>query len=63
MGQVGEQCARETASGRPATCPLDAFWQRRGYVRHDDLRTGFAWRELGEAPKTMAFWMTPSGGT
>lgn len=46
---------------RPADyVPLDAFWRKRGYARHPELRTAFSWRDLGEAEeslKPMVFWM------
>jgi len=46
---------------RPADhAPLDAFWNRRGFVKHPELRTRFSWRELGEdaeTPKPMVFWL------
>ncbi|MBK9072823.1 MAG: GNAT family N-acetyltransferase [Myxococcales bacterium] len=43
----------------PAYAPLDAFWQRRGYVRHPDVRTSFTWQDIDEAApsaKPMVFW-------
>ncbi|KAA6185192.1 GNAT family N-acetyltransferase [Thiohalocapsa marina] len=62
-------CAVERAADdprRPADyVPLDAFWQHRGYRRHPELRTTFAWQELGEtgqSPKPMVFWLKPTGG-
>ncbi len=39
--------------------PLDAFWTKRGYARIDGLKTGFSWRDLGDAQesvKPMEFW-------
>ena len=46
---------------RPADyLPLDAFWNRRGFVEHPELRAFFSWRELDEAresPKPMIFWL------
>ncbi len=46
---------------RPAGyAPLDAFWNRRGFVRHPELRTTFSWRDLdeeAESPKPMVFWL------
>ncbi|MGB5063943.1 MAG: GNAT family N-acetyltransferase [Candidatus Competibacter sp.] len=46
---------------RPATYrPLDAFWNRYGFVKHPELRTTFSWRDLdedAESPKPMAFWL------
>lgn len=40
--------------------PLDAFWERRGYVRQPHLKTTFSWRDLGddeETRKPMVFWL------
>lgn len=40
--------------------PLDAFWNRRGYTRHAELRTQFSWKELDEreeSEKPMVFWL------
>jgi len=46
---------------RPADyVPLDAFWRKRGYRKHANLRTTFTWRDLDETeatPKPMVFWM------
>ncbi|MBL8259866.1 MAG: GNAT family N-acetyltransferase [Candidatus Competibacteraceae bacterium] len=46
---------------RPADyAPLDAFWNRRGFVKHPELRATFSWRDLGEtaeSPKPMVFWL------
>lgn len=39
--------------------PLDAFWNRRGYVKDPGFITHFPWRDIGESEeteKTMAFW-------
>lgn len=51
----------ENHPARPANYqPLDAFWNKRGYVRHPELRTYFTWKEVGEAeesPKSMTFWL------
>ncbi|MHB8763693.1 MAG: GNAT family N-acetyltransferase [Deferrisomatales bacterium] len=44
----------------PDYVPLDAFWRRRGYEKHPELRTTISWKELGEAaesPKPMVFWV------
>ncbi|MBK1718728.1 GNAT family N-acetyltransferase [Thiocystis violacea] len=44
----------------PGHVPLDAFWTRRGYVRHPELRTRYTWKDLDEAepsPKPMIFWL------
>nr|CAD6427547.1 N-acetyltransferase [Rhizobium sp. Q54] len=46
---------------RPADyVPLDAFWEKRGYRHHPELRTTFAWRDLDEAAeseKPLSFWI------
>jgi GNAT superfamily N-acetyltransferase len=46
---------------RPADyVPLDNFWRKRGYEKHEELNTTFSWKELGEeveSPKPMTFWM------
>lgn len=44
----------------PDYAPLDAFWRKRGYSHHPELRTTFSWRELDEqqeSPKPLSFWM------
>ena len=57
-------CAIERPADHPRRpagyAPLDAFWNRRGFVKHPELRTRFSWRELGEdaeTPKPMVFWL------
>jgi GNAT superfamily N-acetyltransferase len=46
---------------RPADyVPLDAFWNRRGFVKHPELHTTFSWQDLDEnkeSPKPMMFWL------
>ena len=46
---------------RPADyVPLDAFWNRRGFVKHPELHTTFSWQDLDkneESPKPMVFWL------
>lgn len=40
--------------------PLDAFWAKRGYAHHPELRTTFTWRDLDEtveSPKPLSFWI------
>jgi len=40
--------------------PLDAFWQKRGYIRRPDLSCIFRWKEVGddrETPHSLAFWL------
>lgn len=50
---------------RPAGyVPHDAFWQKRGYVKRDDIVASFAWRDLGETEETdkpMVFWVKELG--
>lgn len=44
--------------------PLDAFWQKRGYTHHPELRTTFTWRDLDEtqeSPKPLSFWIRDLG--
>lgn len=46
---------------RPADyVPLNAFWEKRGYSHHPELRTSFTWQDLDESvesPKPLSFWM------
>jgi GNAT superfamily N-acetyltransferase len=45
--------------------PLNAFWNRRGYIRHPELCTEFSWRGVGEgaaSPQPMVFWLKPGPG-
>ena len=55
---------------RPAThprrpsnyVPLDAIWQKFGYIQQPDLRASFVWLDLDEtaaSPKEMVFWLKP----
>ncbi|MCW4152862.1 GNAT family N-acetyltransferase [Halomonas sp. 18H] len=40
--------------------PLHDFWQGRGYQRHPELATHFAWKDVGhteETDKPMVFWL------
>lgn len=42
--------------------PLDDFWTKRGYRRTPELRSVFAWPDLGETestPKPMLYWTRP----
>ncbi|MDG4597092.1 MAG: GNAT family N-acetyltransferase [Candidatus Contendobacter sp.] len=57
-------CAVERPAGHPRRpagyVPLDALWNRQGFVRHPELRTTFSWRDLDEAAessKPMVFWL------
>lgn len=59
-------CAVERAADHPSRpadfIPLDAFWERRGYRKHPELRTRFSWKEVGEvqeSEKPMVFWLKP----
>ena len=39
---------------------LEAFWEKRGYEKREDLRTTFSWRDIGddeETAKPMTFWV------
>jgi len=46
---------------RPADyVPLDAFWNKRGYFKHPELKTTYTWKDIDEAepsPKSMTFWL------
>ncbi len=46
---------------RPADyVPLDAFWNKRGYFKHPELRTEYLWKDLDDAEETlkpMTFWL------
>lgn len=46
---------------RPADyAPLDRIWSKFGYVKHEELMTSYAWKDLDEAdetPKPMVFWL------
>jgi GNAT superfamily N-acetyltransferase len=46
---------------RPADyMPLDLFWNKRGYFKHDELKTTYCWKDLDdteETPKPMTFWL------
>lgn len=57
-------CAVERPVDHPARPagyqPLDAFWNRRGFTHHPQLRTSYVWRDIGEANETakpMSFWL------
>ncbi len=44
----------------PGYRPLDAFWSKRGYLRHPELTAIYRWKDLddqGESEKTMTFWL------
>lgn len=46
---------------RPADyVPLDKFWNKRGYIKHPELKTTYTWKDLDdteETPKPMTFWL------
>lgn len=57
-------CAVERPADHPRRpagySPLDAFWDRRGFIKHPELRASFSWRDLdeeAESPKPMVFWL------
>lgn len=57
-------CAVERPANHPRRptdyVPLDAFWHKRGYRHHPELRTSFTWRDLddtSESPKPLSFWI------
>lgn len=40
--------------------PLDAFWNRRGFIKYPELNTTYLYRDLdedAESPKPMIFWL------
>lgn len=40
--------------------PLDAFWQRQGYMKHEALKMRLAWKDLDDATqseKSLTFWL------
>lgn len=56
-------CAVERTGDHPRKprdyVPHDAFWTKRGYSQHPEIRAEFAWRDLDEASesrKPMVFW-------
>lgn len=64
--QLAAFCAVERPSDHPRRpqnyVPHDAFWTKRGYSKHPELRAEFAWRDLDEACETrkpMVFWTKP----
>lgn len=46
---------------KPASyVPLDKFWTKRGYVKHPELATSYAWQDIDEdkpSEKPMTFWL------
>lgn len=57
-------CAVERPADHPLRpkdyVPLDAFWNRRGYVKHRDLVARFKWRDIDQdrdTEKTLSFWL------
>lgn len=57
-------CAIERPADHPRRpvgyVPLDAFWNRRGFVKYPELHTTFSYQELDEdeeSPKPMVFWL------
>lgn len=44
----------------PDYAPLDAFWQKQGFSRHDELVCSIPWKDLtepAESPKSLVFWL------
>jgi GNAT superfamily N-acetyltransferase len=40
--------------------PLDQFWNKRGYIKHPELKTTYRWKDLDdteETAKPMTFWL------
>lgn len=40
--------------------PLDAVWNKFGYVKHSELRTSYIWKDVDQAEQTahdMVFWL------
>ena len=40
--------------------PLDGFWIKRGYKKHNELRSEFSWPDIGETSETlkpMIYWI------
>lgn len=57
-------CAVERPVDHPARPvdyqPLNAFWGKRGFIHHPELKTDYVWRDVGEAQETakpMSFWL------
>lgn len=46
--------------------PLDPIWNRFGYVRHQELETGYHWKDVDQAVETekrMVFWLKNIGAS
>ena len=57
-------CAVERPSNDPRRPKdyqdLDAFWKKRGYTNHPEIRTNFDWRDVGdsvESAHSLSFWI------
>lgn len=57
-------CAVDRSEDHPARPadyrPLDAFWMKRGYLRCEEIKARFPWKEIGQAEETeqtLTFWM------
>lgn len=57
-------CAVERPADHPARPadyqPLNAFWGKRGFIHHPELKTDYVWRDVGEVQETakpMSFWL------
>lgn len=62
--QTTSFCAVERPAGHPMKpqdySPLDVFWKKRGYEKHNELRSEFSWPDIGEENETlkpMIYWM------
>lgn len=46
---------------RPANYqPLDEFWEKRGYIKNDEIKSKFSWLDIGddfETQKNMVYWI------
>lgn len=43
----------------PQFCPHDAFWQKRGYTRHNEIISRFLWKQIGDSRESvneLVFW-------
>ncbi|MEX2366978.1 MAG: GNAT family N-acetyltransferase [Pseudohongiellaceae bacterium] len=40
--------------------PLDAFWQKRGYTKHPEIRASYTWKDIDkkeDTSKVLEFWL------
>lgn len=64
--KIAAFCAVERPDGHPLKPanyqPLHGFWQAQNYQRRPELKTTFAWQDIGESgesDKPMVFWTKP----